>query len=72
MFLTRAATAALVLAALVLAGGLSAEELRGARLSVDEPRFDFGTVRAGDRPEHVFTLRNAGDEVLLIERVLPG
>lgn len=70
MFLNKAGVPALVLAALVVAGGLSAEERRGPRIAVDEPRFDFGTVRPGDRAEHVFTVRNAGDEVLQIERVL--
>ena len=70
MFMKRSVVPALMLATLMIAAGLSAEERRGPRVAVDEPRFDFGTVRPGDRPEHVFTVRNAGDEVLLIERVL--
>lgn len=62
----------ILLGSIALAAGTSAEERRGPRISVDEPRHDFGTVRPGARAEHVFTVRNTGDESLQIEQVLPG
>jgi hypothetical protein len=44
----------------------------GPRIQVTESRFDFGTVNEGDVPEHVFEIRNIGNEILVIEKVRPS
>jgi hypothetical protein len=38
---------------------------------VQESNFDFGTVKPGSQPEHIFEIKNVGDEVLDIQRVQP-
>ncbi|MHB8843198.1 MAG: DUF1573 domain-containing protein [Nitrospirota bacterium] len=43
----------------------------GPRIHVGEGRFDFGTVAAGSQPEHIFEIKNTGDEVLEIQKVQP-
>jgi len=72
MFMKRTRFALLVLAATAVAAGGYAAEHRGPRISVEQPRFDFGTVRPGAQPEHVFEIKNVGDEVLEIQQVLPS
>jgi len=46
-------------------------EAEGPRISIKEPRFDFGTVKEGDQPEHIFEIKNVGDSVLAIFKVQP-
>lgn len=60
-----------VAAALMLAvpSAFSAAEAKGPRLEVTQERHDFGKVPQGQQAEHVFELRNGGDEPLAIERV---
>ncbi len=62
--------ALLVLVAVMSAAAGSAEH-QGPRISVKDPRFDFGTVQQGTQPEHIFEIRNAGDEVLEIGQLQP-
>jgi hypothetical protein len=38
---------------------------------VKDSKFDFGTVRQGTQPEHIFEVKNVGDEVLDIQRIQP-
>jgi hypothetical protein len=56
------------LAAAANAGGAP----QGPRISVAEPRYDFGEVAAGTVLEHVFEIRNAGDGVLVIGKIEPS
>lgn len=49
----------------------AATELQGPRIYIGEGRFDFGTVAAGSQPEHIFEIKNVGDEVLEIRQVQP-
>jgi hypothetical protein len=39
------------------------------KITADEAVYDFGTIKATDSVEHVFTIRNAGDADLKVERV---
>ena len=61
----------LVLAMFVLAGSVSAGEHQGPRISVKEDRFDFGTVAQGTQAEHIFEIKNTGDELLEITQIQP-
>jgi hypothetical protein len=56
---------------LVLQGAVVAAERQGPRIYVHESRFDLGSVVQGAVPEHVFEIRNLGDEVLEIGRIHP-
>jgi hypothetical protein len=68
----RWSTVLFAVAALLLMGALSAAgEPRPPRLVLPEPKFDFGTVPAGQVAEHVFEIRNGGDAVLEIRKVQP-
>lgn len=58
--------------ALVLAAGvltLPAQELQGPRIRIPQERFDLGKVTPGGPVEHIFEIRNDGDEPLVIERI---
>jgi hypothetical protein len=48
-----------------------AAERQGPRIYVQEGQFDLGTVDQGSVPEHIFEIKNLGDEVLEIGRVQP-
>ena len=60
-----------VLAAAVFGGGLSAAERQGPRIQVQETRYDFGMVEQGAQPEHIFEIKNTGDEVLELQQIQP-
>jgi hypothetical protein len=53
------------------AGGrtLPAQEPKGPRIEVKEEHYDAGKVVQGEQVVHVFDIRNAGDEVLEIQKV---
>jgi len=61
----------LVLAAAAFTAAGSAGEHQGPRIYVKESNVDLGTVRPGSHPEHIFEIKNVGDEVLEIQRVQP-
>jgi len=48
---------------------LLAQEYSGPRIEVKELRHDFGKVVQGAQISHVFEIRSAGKEALVIERV---
>jgi hypothetical protein len=48
---------------------LLAEEYSGPRIEIKELRHDFGKVVQGAQVSHVFEIRSAGKEALVIERV---
>ncbi|MDH4161692.1 MAG: DUF1573 domain-containing protein [Nitrospirota bacterium] len=41
----------------------------GPRIYVPEVRYDFGAVKAGDKLEHLFLIRNDGTGELVIRKV---
>ncbi len=44
------------------------------KIHCDSPNVDIGSIREGTikRIRHIFTIKNTGDEPLLINRVKPG
>jgi hypothetical protein len=68
----RASLLAALAGLIVCAASAFAEPSRGPRISLPEPVFDFGQVREGSVLEHVFEIRNAGTEVLLLRQVRPS
>ena len=66
------ATNAIVLVLFLFAGMLSAQEVKGPRIEVKQEQFTMGSVEQGKQAVHVFEVRNAGTEPLLIERVQPS
>jgi hypothetical protein len=71
MHVNKVVISALVLAAAVLAGSISAGERQGPRISVKDSRFDFGMVSRGTQAEHIFEIKNTGDELLEITQIQP-
>ncbi len=49
-----------------------AQEYKGPRVSVDQLIYYFGKVVQGTQAEHVFDIRNVGQEDLVIDRIQPG
>ena len=43
--------------------------LAAPEISVEKPVYDFGTVTQGQKVDHVFTLKNRGDEPLAIKEI---
>lgn len=39
------------------------------KIAADEPIFEFGAIKADDKVEHVFTIKNEGTADLKIDRV---
>jgi hypothetical protein len=62
----------LMTAAVLLAGVISAQELKGPKLATPEIKYDFGKVVQGTLASHVFEIQNVGDEPLIIDRVVPS
>jgi hypothetical protein len=71
MPMNKSGISVLLLAAVVFAGSLSAGEHRGPRILVKEARFDLGTVAQGTQAEHIFEIKNIGDEPLEITQIQP-
>ena len=44
----------------------------GPAMVLDKTDFDAGQILQGERIEHVFTVRNSGDQALEIKKVNPG
>jgi len=61
----------LVFASVAIAVAAFSGDRQGPRISVKDSKYDFGTVRPGAQPEHIFEIKNVGDEVLAIQRVQP-
>jgi hypothetical protein len=62
----------MVILGLLHAGPLAALDNTGPKIEVTEMRYDFGKVIQGTRVEHVFEIRSAGSEQLVIEKVQPS
>jgi hypothetical protein len=62
--------ASVVLSGLLCAGLISAQEQKGPRIEVQEMQHNFGKVVQGAQVSHVFQIRNAGNEPLVIERIV--
>jgi len=62
----------MVMAGLLYAGPVVAVDNAGPKIEIREMRYDFGKVIQGTTAEHVFEIRNAGSEQLVIEKVQPS
>ena len=49
-----------------------AQEMTGPRLVIEEKFFTHTDVEQGATVEHVFKVRNSGNETLQIKKVVPG
>ncbi len=65
-------TAVLVTMIIAFAGTLLAQEVKGPMIVAKEVKYDFGKVVQGKQVSHVFEVRNAGTEPLIIDRVVPS
>ncbi len=54
------------------AGVLQAQDVSGPRIETREVNYDAGKVVQGTRVSHVFEVRNAGNEALIIDRLVPS
>lgn len=61
----------MVLVGLLWTSSLLAEGT-GPRIEVKEIQHDFGKVVQGIQASYVFSIRNIGNEALVIERVVPS
>ncbi len=64
---------ALIMALGLLGSGVDAENAvlapKGPKIEVNQDRHDFGKVAQGAEAIHVFDIKNAGDELLEIQKV---
>ena len=58
--------------AFALAALLSLGSVAAPRIACDTPEFNFGRAGEGEAIEKKFLIRNAGDEDLLIQRIVPS
>ena len=58
-----------VMAVILCVGPLLAQEYTGPRIEAKEIRHDFGKVAQGTQVSHVFEIKSAGKEALVIEKV---
>jgi hypothetical protein len=57
---------------LLFAVTLSAQEQKGPRIEVKEEQYAMGSIAQGNQAVHVFEVRNAGTEPLMIESLKPS
>ena len=62
----------MVLVSLLWTGPILAAESMGPRIEAKEIQHDFGKVVQGIQASYVFSIRNIGNEALVIERVVPS
>jgi hypothetical protein len=61
-----------ILILLFFTGVLSAQEPKGPRIEVTQGTYNIGSVAQGTQAVHVFDVRNAGTEPLMIESLKPS
>ncbi len=65
----RMAWLSILMAFFLYAGLIAAQEAKAPKIEIKEWKYDFGKVVQGTQATHVFEVRNAGTEPLIIERV---
>jgi len=58
-----------VTGSIVIYGNISSKSGRSPQITISEEEWDFGLVKSEEKPTHVFTIKNKGNEDLVIERV---
>jgi len=48
---------------------IQTKSLLPPRLLISEEEWDFGKVKPGEKPTHIFTIKNGGEEELIIEEI---
>jgi hypothetical protein len=61
--------AGIIIVAAAFGSHAPAQEAKGPKIEIKELRYDLGKVGQGTQATHVFEVRNAGTEPLVIERV---
>ncbi|MBA7530383.1 hypothetical protein ES705_22586 [subsurface metagenome] len=59
----------IVTGSIVISGNFSSKPGRPPQIVISEEEWDFGLVKPGEKPTHIFTIKNEGNEDLIIERV---
>jgi hypothetical protein len=62
----------LIISMVAFTGIVSAQDNKGPKIEVKELQHDFGKVAEGTVASHIFEIRNAGNETLIIERIVPS
>ena len=58
-----------VTGSIVIYGNFPSKSRRPPQMKISEEEWDFGLVKPEEKPIHVFTIKNEGNEDLIIERV---
>ena len=61
--------ASILVAGLLCAGLVTAQDNKGPKIEINEMRYDFGKIVQGTQATHVFDVKNTGNEQLVIEKV---
>lgn len=56
-----------ILGGILVFSNIQNKSLVPPRLLVSEEEWDFGKVKQGEKPTHIFTIKNVGEENLIIE-----
>ena len=59
----------IVAGSIVISGNLSSKSERPPQITISDEEWNFGLVKPEEKPTHVFTIRNEGNEDLIIERL---
>ncbi|PKP59859.1 hypothetical protein CVT91_06035 [Candidatus Atribacteria bacterium HGW-Atribacteria-1] len=59
----------IVAGSIVISGNFSSKSGRLPQITISKEEWDFGLVKPEEKPTHVFTIKNEGNEDLIIERV---
>jgi len=59
----------IVVGAFLIFNGIQNRPLKPPKILISEIEWDYGMVKPNDKPTHIFTVKNGGDEELIIERV---
>jgi glycine cleavage system regulatory protein len=59
----------IVTGSIVISGNFSSKSGRPPQITISEEEWDFGLVKPEEKPTHVFTIKNKGNEDLIVERV---
>lgn len=59
----------IIAGSIVISGNFSSKSGRFPQITISEEEWDFGLVKPGEKPTHIFTIKNEGNEDLIIERV---
>jgi hypothetical protein len=63
---------ALVICIAAFGSMASAQDVKGPKIVVKEMQHNLGKVVQGRQADYVFEVRNAGNEPLIIDRVVPS